>query len=142
MTPSFLDKTFVINIVLILMLYYQALVNCHNFNKNPQEKDIHDSTSVIVFFGTPHQGFSTRELQKLVDRFDQGAAQKIRSTSILQNLDERSPYLNELRSQLRQRLVNRKIFTIIETQTTATNEMVRTQPLLMNQHLVTPASLE
>lgn len=88
-------------------------------------KNLHDSASVLVFFGVPHRGFSTLGLQTLVNNLQFSPEQKHRFLGIIkQGFDKDSPHPFEHLDALCQRWGNRKIFSFYETATTQTVEVV------------------
>jgi hypothetical protein len=60
--------------------------------RNPSHKHILDATYSIVFFGTPHQGIQTYELEEMLD--GQSSSYETSRHNLLRQLREGSEWLD------------------------------------------------
>lgn len=91
-------------------------------NKSVQ-KHILDATRGIFFFGTPHQGLQTEELEAMVEDMS-GEAETSRSM-LLKQLRENSEFLEAQRDNLTDIWDGRRIVSFYETVKTPTVKKVR-----------------
>jgi hypothetical protein len=95
----------------------QALIES---SKYPEYRDIFDSIRGAFFFGTPHQGLRTVELEDMAGDLEEGDGQQ-KVMNLLAQLREGSDYLYQQRSSLAtmwQRFHGR-VLTFYETERTS-----------------------
>lgn len=83
-------------------------------------KDLLEATRLLVFFGAPHNGLRTEELEAMVDDLKFPSAERLQK--LLKQLQEHSRYLQE-HSELCVQLL--KDFKIISFHETMLNPVVR-----------------
>jgi hypothetical protein len=97
---------------------WQILIESH---RNPHHKRILDSTRGIFFFGTPHQGLQTNELEDMVAAY----SGKPKNNLIMQ-LKEGSEFLEEQKESMLYvwEMFKHKVVSFYETVTTPSVRMV------------------
>jgi len=81
-----------------------------------------DSTSAIFFFGTPHQGLQTVELEAMVENMS--AKSKSSRLKLLRQLRENSEFLEKQRDELSDIWNGRTVVSFYETVKTPTVKRV------------------
>jgi hypothetical protein len=103
---------------------WQTLVESY---RNPQHKSILDSTYGIFFFGTPHQGLRTDELEELVDVNSGG----MRKNLILQLKEDSEVLENQKEDLIRMwEGFKRKVVSFYATVKTLSGRMVNNTSLI------------
>lgn len=85
----------------------------------PRHKDILDSTKAILFFGTPHTGFETGHLMKMVKHVS-GVEKSSSRVKLLDTLTPDSEFLLGLRDDLAETLGKLRLYSFYETKKTPT----------------------
>jgi len=98
------------------ILILEVLAHCNLDTALEAEKRILSTTIALFFFGTPHLGMLTEEMQTMV----KGLGEETRSVELLKQIQEGSQYLERLRREVIGILERCKVFTYYETEKTPT----------------------
>ena len=102
-----------------LTKYFQALIESR---RNPAHKHILDATYSIMFFGTPHLGMRTYDLEEMINA-ETGGNETSRH-NLLRQLREGSGFLEKQKEELSYIWKELKIVSFYETTPTPTVERV------------------
>jgi hypothetical protein len=92
---------------------FKALIQAKG---RPAHRPLLDSTRAIFFFGTPHQGLRTAELETMVD--DLSGGKETSRLRLLMQLRENSEFLDTQRDALDDIWSGRKIISFYEVEKT------------------------